>query len=479
MRKTVSRIILITLLMGMLTLAFNLQPVKASGTIYIRANGSVDGTTSIQTGDNVTYVVTANINDPIVVQRNNIIIDGKGYTLQGAWNGTGIDLSIRTNVTVQNATIKAFNYGIGLSSSSNNNTISGNNITNNAYGVELSYSSNNNTISGNNITTNNYYGIGLSYSSNNNMISGNNITANIENGILLDQSLSNMISGNNITNNAYGVGLSGFSNNNMISGNNIANNTNALGLSGFSNNNMISGNNITGNNAYGILLSSSSNNAISGNSIANNAYGIELSSPSNNNMISGNNITANNRFGIWLYGPSNTTVSGNSIANNAYGIELSYSSNNAISGNNITANNVFGIELESASRNVIYHNNFIDNQQVNSSTSMNVWDDGYPSGGNYWSDYVGGVDEKSGPNQDQPGGDGIGDNPYLIDANNRDRYPLMTPTPVIPEFPSTIILTLFMTLTTLAVAFTKKRLLRHQCTGAFSARNFNKVAEKL
>jgi hypothetical protein len=30
------------LLMGMLTLAFNIQPVKASGTIYVRADGSVD-----------------------------------------------------------------------------------------------------------------------------------------------------------------------------------------------------------------------------------------------------------------------------------------------------------------------------------------------------------------------------------------------------------------------------------------------------
>jgi len=56
----------------------------------------------------------------------------------------------------------------------------------------------------------------------------------------------------------------------------------------------------------------------------------------------------------------------------------------------------------------------------------NVWNDGYPSGGNYWSDYTG-VDEKSGPNQDQPGSDGIGDTPYFIDGYNQDRYPLMYP----------------------------------------------------
>jgi len=48
---------------------------------------------------------------------------------------------------------------------------------------------------------------------------------------------------------------------------------------------------------------------------------------------------------------------------------------------------------------------------------VNVWDDGYPSGGNYWSDYTG-VDANS---------DGIGDTPYILDAQNVDNYPLMQP----------------------------------------------------
>ena len=48
---------------------------------------------------------------------------------------------------------------------------------------------------------------------------------------------------------------------------------------------------------------------------------------------------------------------------------------------------------------------------------MNIWDNGYPSGGNYWSDYAG-VDAD---------GDGIGDTPYIIDDNNIDHYPLMGP----------------------------------------------------
>jgi hypothetical protein len=83
--------------------------------------------------------------------------------------------------------------------------------------------------------------------------------------------------------------------------------------------------------------------------------------------------------------------------------------------------------MYSATNNVFFHNNFIDySKKVYSFNSVNRWDNGYPSGGNYWSDYTG-VDVKSGPDQDLPGSDGMGDTPYTIDADNIDRYPLMIP----------------------------------------------------
>jgi parallel beta-helix repeat protein len=99
-----------------------------------------------------------------------------------------------------------------------------------------------------------------------------------------------------------------------------------------------------------------------------------------------------------------------------------------MSANNI-ANNTWGIYLYASSNNTICHNNFVGNTaqaQVIPLEYVNVWDDGYPSSGNYWNDYSG-VDLNSGPYQNETGSDGIGDLRYTIDSDNTDRYPLMGP----------------------------------------------------
>lgn len=104
---------------------------------------------------------------------------------------------------------------------------------------------------------------------------------------------------------------------------------------------------------------------------------------------------------------------------------LSGSHNNIICGNTIQRNYGGGIIMSNSNENLIYHNNFILNQpQVAGNIGINTWDQGYPSGGNYWSNYIG-ADNYSGINQDEPGSDGIGDTPYVLNTNNKDNYPLM------------------------------------------------------
>jgi len=83
-----------------------------------------------------------------------------------------------------------------------------------------------------------------------------------------------------------------------------------------------------------------------------------------------------------------------------------------------------------------FHNNFINNtiQAVSGcpyEPCVTLWDDGYPSGGNFWSDYTG-VDHCTGSGQNVcPSPDGLGDTPYFtgssLAAVGIDRFPLMKP----------------------------------------------------
>lgn len=289
LRKTIFGILFALLSIGVLTYAFNIQSVKASGTIYIRADGSVEPQDApILNVGNVAYTFMDNIYDPIVIQRDNVIIDGAGRVLHGTANVSGINLAGRSNVTIKNTEIKGFLTGIRIYDSLNN-IICGNDIVNNAGGIYM-------------------------FASSNNIISGNNITAN-------------------------------------------------------------------------------------------EGHGVYFSFSSNYNSIVGNDIT-DNWNGIFLY---NKCL------------------NNSIVGNNITANNLSGICANNSPNNSIYHNNFVNNTyQVYTSNSVNVWDDGYPSGGNYWSNYSV-SDSFNGVCQNVTGSDGIGDTALTIDADNRDRYPLMAP----------------------------------------------------
>lgn len=186
------------------------QTVKAaSGIIYIRADGSVEGTAYIVSNDNVTYIFAADINDSIVVERSNVIVDGKGHTLQGSGDSMpaslGMNLTAVSGVTVMDMRIAAFDVGILLNPSIQS-SVQGCNITANNVGISLSYYCGYNLISGNNITANNLYGILLN-SSSDNSIRDNNITANSNYGICLSSLNGTIISGNNIANNQFGIFL--------------------------------------------------------------------------------------------------------------------------------------------------------------------------------------------------------------------------------------------------------------------------------
>jgi parallel beta-helix repeat protein len=199
-REAVLGIMLTLLFMGILSLTFDIQPVEAPyPIIYIKADGSIDpSTANITSLDNVTYTFTADINASIVVEKNNTVVDGAGYTVQGIGSGNGIDLSYTNNVTLKNVEVTNFTHGIYLSHSSNN-TVTGNTASSNSGNGIYLISSSNNTVTGNNVSSNGYDGIYLG-SSSNNTVTGNTASNN-DYGIYLFNSSDNAIYHNDFIDN--------------------------------------------------------------------------------------------------------------------------------------------------------------------------------------------------------------------------------------------------------------------------------------
>jgi len=289
-----------------------------------------------------TYNITASINIP----KDNVSIRGSGNatTLKRMYNSTNTDsgptarglitLNEKSGCKIQGLQIDgnkatytvSYNYGIYLSSSSNN-TVTGNTCNNNSYGISLQ-SSSNNTVTGN-TCNNSSYGIYLYSSSSDNTVTGNTCNNNNSYGIFLSSSSNNTVTGNTCNNNSYGIFLSS------------------------SSNNTVTGNTCNNNSSYGIYLySSSSDNTVTGNTCNNNSSdGIRLFSSSSDNTVTGNTCN-NNSNGIFLFSSSNNTVTGNTCirgtgqpsdyTSSQYTIHLSGSSN---SYNLISSNNCMGKDV--------------------------------------------------------------------------------------------------------------------------------------
>jgi len=428
-RKTVSGMMLTLLLIGTLTLAFNVQSVKAVGTIYIRPDGSIDPSTAPIARDGDIYTLTNNIfsdADGIVIERDNMTLDGAGHTVQGSGSRMGIYLSGRNNVTIRNMEIKAFYDGVLLLEDSSGNNISGNSVTGNRRLGVLVDDSFNNSISRNSIS-NNELGIRLQYSSHN-ILSANNITKNELEGIYLHSSLNNTLRSNRMAWNKRNFGVSSW-----------------VGVGGFVNDVDVS-NTVDDKpiiywinkrdmtvpvDAGYVALIDCTRITIQNLNLTNNAHGVLLVSTTNSTITENDMVSNYVGYGIFSWFSSFNTISGNSIKHNNYGIYLwDCSNHNSISENNITDNR-YGIYLWSSSKsNTFCHNNLIDNiVQVRSTYgALNIWDDGYPSGGNYWSDY-----EERYPDAIELDGSGLWDTPYFIDENNQDNYPLMEPWTPLPR----------------------------------------------
>jgi parallel beta-helix repeat protein len=318
-------------LVSISSLTLEVQRVKASGTIYIRADGRIaPPTAELSSNDNVTYLMTGNLNSSIVIEKDNIVFFGAGYAIQGSGSGNGIELSGRNNVTIENVEVRGFYQGIMIFNFSSYDNIFGVRTVDNSYG-----------------------------------------------GIRIDSSTDNNVTGNIIVRGEEGIELSG-AENNLVCRNSIEGNT-FYGLNLIStSNNLIDGNNVSNCAGEGIKLwMSSNNNTVIRNRVAQCEVGIEVSYSSNSNLILQNDFSMNNWSAVNI---------GFLIPES--GPDWGGAADNRIIENNVTHNNL-GIELIYSKNNTIFNNNVEEN---NSSVTIigsyfNIWDD--EAIGNYWSDYNG------------------------------------------------------------------------------------------
>jgi parallel beta-helix repeat protein len=174
------------------------------------------------------------------------------------------------------------------------------------------------------------------------------------------------------------------------------------------------------NNEYALFLNHSKNVVVSHCEIYNNTVGLYLKNASNNRVYDCE--IYNNTLGLETIYSSMNKITKSLLHHNSYGVKTK--SNESIFFNNSFWKNGCGIWIEGGMNNQIFHNNFAYNTKNAYDNSNNTWDVGYPSGGNYWSDYIGG-DKYSGISQNITGDDGIGDIPYSIGSISKDRYPLI------------------------------------------------------
>lgn len=392
MKKTsINKIIVMTVILSFY-LSLVIQNTKANffpipspdlPRILIKNDGSIEPITApIQRTGNL-YKLTDNIVlFSVEIQRDNIILDGAGYTIQGNASGlpgydedgnVGVILMSRMNVNITRLKFEQSDTAIMIQSSTNVN------VVNNSFCNNLNR--------------------GITIQDSTHVLIEDNIFLDIYGGdpsIILIGS-KNIIRNNMLTGSIRGIEIRGQSN--MIVDNRIESLLPII--IDRADNNIIARNNITGPASSPSLPDQN----YKGNE------GIALFSRCSNNLIYGNNITGFTGQAIrTVFSCSNNVVYGNYFADNEFAIALQ----------------------SGATNNTFYGNTFMTDSckiHIGDEVEDIFWDNG--TIGNYWGNY-------NGTDSD---GDGVGDSPYIINAliwdtdvdgfvsyvSGQDNYPLIAP----------------------------------------------------
>jgi PKD repeat protein len=386
MKRIIPRIIVGLLLISILTLASNIRPGKATPTtitvpddyptIQAAVNAASAGDTIYVRNGMYYEHITLNKTLALIGESRNAIVDG---------NGIGnIFTVIGSNASIAGFSIRNGSCGIHIEQPGMiilDATIANNTIQNCNEGIKVSAPPGG-------------FGGETSFSAVNNSIINNSLGIGIDNEFFSTEAPYECVSGN-------------------ITGNLFLNNT--IGISGGACSSMAIRNNLILFSTKGIELQYTN---------------VESYYPSASFCNSTNNRIFGNKYGIFFYGHcsgSNISFSDNKLDRNEYAAYIYY-------------------EYEpyaSSDTWHFYHNDFVNNTQeafvYEAPTEHGppqtyptmTWDNGYPSGGNYWSDY-----QTKYPNATEIDSSGIWNTPYVINENNTDYYPFMQSLPISIPAPS-------------------------------------------
>jgi parallel beta-helix repeat protein len=303
-------------------------------------------------------------------------------------------------------------------------------------------------------------------------VQGLNLTNNLEN-IVIFASNNTMISNNKLANSVYGIRASSI---------NFYTNSTFVDIQCFYI--TVKDNTLT-NNGVAVELLQAENSTVAGNTLNENPIGILTDS--DDGLITRNTINdsiilspaypaglSKNELYVFYHPTSpawNFAWESLELMQGETGGIIIGGENNTIYDNSVTNCNCSismddFLRLSAGRDSMIFHNNFINYTYVLATADYgNKWDDGYPTGGNYWSD-SNKTDLYRGPAQNVSGSDGICDNPYLIVTGYLtgylrapyDYYPLTTPvstnTNAPLDFPLIIILAILIILALAAALLT-------------------------
>lgn len=358
------------------------------------------------------------------------------------------------SVYVANTTLDNLTYGVYLEGTYGPTTLVNDSITNSPDAAVVAYYAYGTiTVSGSNLS-NSPYGIEDYYAYSGGLTVSNCVIKGTYTGVYDDSGYYGMspltVVGSTITNATYGVETYEMEGAISIVGNDITNATYAAVYVEYGDYQptTISNNDLSNSSSEGVYVYEGIDVSIVGNVAHNDSYAaIYVEDSYGLTTIAGNQVQDSPGYGIYAYyeyGP--TTIAGNNVSNSYEGLYLDYlDSLTTVTGNdatnssyvyfyssyllNVSGNNFLRdglLQIDADTLGLFFHNDINSSSFSAASDSLEgSWNAPYPVGGNYWTGY-GGPDAYSGPSQNVPGSDGIGDTPYTLDGQV-DQYPLMQP----------------------------------------------------